>query len=161
MTFFIGQRWISNNESQLGLGIISDVQQRQVCVSFPAAAEERIYASENAPLTRIHFKINDEIFTLDQQKIKISEVREQDNLLIYTGTNETGDLVTVDELDLDSFIKLTTPKQRLFSGQFDKLQPFKLRIETLNKLAELQQSHGSRSFRLTDQSSCPSNFNCP
>ncbi|MBA2711198.1 MAG: RNA polymerase-associated protein RapA [Tatlockia sp.] len=156
MTFFIGQRWISNSESQLGLGIISNLQHRQVSVSYPAAGEERIYSSENAPLTRIHFKINDEVFTLEQQKIHITEVREQDNLLIYTGTNEAGELVTVDELDLDCFIKLTTPKQRLFSGQLDKLPTFKLRIETLNKQAELQLSSvrgllGSRTNHLSHQ----------
>jgi ATP-dependent helicase HepA len=156
MTFIIGQRWISNSESQLGLGIISNIQRRQVCVSFPAAGEERIYASDNAPLTRIIFKINDEIFTLDQQKIKVTEVNEQDNLLVYTGTNEAGELISVDELDLDCFIKLTTPKQRLFSGQFDKLQTFKLRIDTLNHLARLQQSPvrgllGSRTNHLPHQ----------
>ncbi|MBA3536618.1 MAG: RNA polymerase-associated protein RapA [Tatlockia sp.] len=156
MTFIIGQRWISNSESQLGLGIISNIQRRQVCVSFPAAGEERIYASDNAPLTRIIFKINDEIFTLDQQKIKVTEVNEKDNLLVYTGTNEEGELISVDELELDCFIKLTTPNQRLFSGQFDKLQTFKLRIDTLNHLAKLQQSPvrgllGSRTNHLPHQ----------
>ncbi|MBA2653122.1 MAG: RNA polymerase-associated protein RapA [Tatlockia sp.] len=156
MTFIIGQRWISNSESQLGLGIITKVDGRQVCLSFPAAGEERIYASDNAPLTRIIFKVNDEISTMNQQKIKIREVNEEENLCLYKGTNEAGELVTIDELDLDCFIKLTTAKQRLFSGQFDKLQAFKLRIDTLNQLSKLQQSPvrgllGSRTSRLSHQ----------
>lgn len=40
MTFIIGQRWISNTESQLGLGIITELQGRQVNINFPAAEEK-------------------------------------------------------------------------------------------------------------------------
>ncbi len=60
MTFTLGQRWISNAESQLGLGVIVDVQNRQVSVRFPAAEEERIYAIDNAPLSRIIYAVGDE-----------------------------------------------------------------------------------------------------
>lgn len=140
MTFIIGQRWISNTESQLGLGIISNVSGRHVSVSFPAAGEERIYAADNAPLTRISYKEDDELFTLEQQKLKVISVQERRGLLLYTGVDEQGQLYTIDELSLDCFIKLTSPQQRLFSGQFDKLSAFKLRIDTLNQLSKLQQS---------------------
>ena len=52
----------------------------------------------------------------------------------------TDNAVRIKELDLNCFIKLSTPEQRLFSGLLDKLNAFKLRIETLNHSSRLQQS---------------------
>jgi ATP-dependent helicase HepA len=140
MTYTIGQRWISNTESQLGLGIITEVQGRQVSINFPAAGEERIYATDNAPLSRIFYKEGDEIITNEQQKLQVTAVNEHQGLLLYSGTDETGDEIHITELDLNCFIKLNTPQQRLFSGLIDKLDAFKLRIDTLNHTSRLQQS---------------------
>jgi ATP-dependent helicase HepA len=156
MTFIIGQRWISNTESQLGLGIITDLQGRQVGISFPAADEERIYAVDNAPLSRIIYKEGDEISTNDQQKIHVTHIKEQNGLVLYTGLDESGNEVQIKELALNCFIKLSTPEQRLFSGLLDKLNAFKLRIETLNNTSRLQQSVvrgllGSRTSHLPHQ----------
>ncbi|BCA94571.1 RNA polymerase-associated protein RapA [Legionella antarctica] len=156
MTFTIGQRWISNTESQLGLGIITDLQGRQVGISFPAAGEERIYAIDNAPLSRIIYKEGEEIITNDQNKITVTHVTEHQGLVLYTGTDETGNESQVKELALNCFIKLSTPEQRLFSGLLDKLNSFKLRIETLNHTSRLQLSPvrgllGSRTSHLPHQ----------
>ena len=49
MTFAVGQRWSSETENNLGLGIISAVDFRQVTIDFPAAQEQRIYAIQSAP----------------------------------------------------------------------------------------------------------------
>ena len=154
--FTIGQRWISNTESQLGLGIITDLQGRQVGISFPAAEEERIYAIDNAPLSRIIYKEGEEITTNDQQKITVTDIREHHGLIIYIGTDEAGNELQIKELALNCFIKLSTPEQRLFSGLLDKLNAFKLRIETLNNTSRLQQSAvrgllGSRTNHLPHQ----------
>ncbi|KGP63452.1 ATP-dependent helicase [Legionella norrlandica] len=156
MTFSIGQRWISNTESQLGLGIITEVDGRQVCISFPAAEEDRIYATDNAPLSRISYKVGEEIITNEQQKLKVTAIKEQDGILFYTGEDESGKLFQVSELALNCFIKLNTPQQRLFSGLLDKLSTFKLRIETLNHVSRLQRSKargllGSRASHLIHQ----------
>ena len=156
MTFIIGQRWISNTESQLGLGIITDLQGRQVGINFPAAEEERIYAIDNAPLSRIIYKEGEEITTNDQRKLQVTAVSEHQGLIIYTATDETNNEVQVTELALNCFIKLSTPEQRLFSGLLDKLNAYKLRIETLNHTSRLQQSTvrgllGSRTIHLPHQ----------
>ncbi|PJE18318.1 RNA polymerase-associated protein RapA [Legionella sp.] len=156
MTFVIGQRWISNAESQLGLGIITSVNGRHICLSFPAAAEERIYAAVNAPLSRIIYREGDIIFTHDQQQIKVTKVTEDQGIIVYSGIDEAENEIEIDEIDLDCFIKLTTPEQRLFSGQFDKLSSFKLRVDTLAHLSRLQQSKargllGSRTNHLPHQ----------
>ncbi|VEB31149.1 ATP-dependent helicase HepA [Legionella pneumophila] len=124
MTFRIGQRWISNTESQLGLGIITEVDGRQVSISFPAAGEDRIYAIDNAPLSRIVYKTGEEILTNDQQRIKVTSIQEQDGVLLYTGNDDLGNVAQVSELALNCFIKLNSPQQRLFSGLLDKLNAF-------------------------------------
>ncbi|MFQ9135394.1 MAG: hypothetical protein ACLR5Y_10030 [Haemophilus parainfluenzae] len=49
MSFAIGQRWISETENSLGLGIITDLDFRSVTLHFPATDETRIYAVAQAP----------------------------------------------------------------------------------------------------------------
>lgn len=156
MTFTIGQRWISNTESQLGLGIITRLQGRQVSINFPAAEEERIYAIDNAPLSRIIFKEGEEITTNEQQKLTVTAVNEHQGLLIYSAVDETEQECHITELSLNCFIQLNTPEQRLLSGLLDKIESFKLRIETLNHYSRLQQSKvrgllGSRTNHLPHQ----------
>lgn len=156
MTFTIGQRWISNTESQLGLGIITGLEARQVNINFPAAEEERIYAIDNAPLSRIIYKEGEEIITSDQQKLIVKAIHEHQGLIIYSCTNDAGEELPITEISLSCFIKLNTPEQRLLSGLLDKLESFKLRIETLNHLSRLQQSKsrgliGSRTNHLPHQ----------
>ncbi|MDI1352265.1 MAG: RNA polymerase-associated protein RapA, partial [bacterium] len=156
MTYTIGQRWISNTESQLGLGIITALQARQVSVRFPAADEERIYAIDNAPLSRIFYKEGEEIVTNEQQKLIVQSVNEHQGLLIYSGINEEGQEFHITEISLNCFVSLNTPQQRLFNGLIDKLESFKLRIDTLNHVSRLQQSPvkgllGSRTNHLPHQ----------
>lgn len=47
--FVKGQRWISNNEPELGLGIVLEADRYQVRIAFAAAGEERMYALQSAP----------------------------------------------------------------------------------------------------------------
>ncbi|TAL58424.1 MAG: RNA polymerase-associated protein RapA [Legionella sp.] len=140
MTFIIGQRWISNSESHLGLGIITEFSGRQVGIRFPAANEDRLYAIDNAPLSRIIFKEGDEIVTDNEQTLTVTAVEEKQGIVLYTAVDAHGSEVQVNELSLNCFIKLSTPEQRLFSGLVDKLNAFKLRIDSLNHAARLQQS---------------------
>ncbi len=156
MIFTIGQRWISNTESQLGLGIISELNGRQVHIFFPAAEEERIYARDNPPLSRIMFQEGDQISTSKLSNLTITAVKEQKGLLSYATQDEHGNELEVKEVELNGFIKLSTPEQRLFSGLLDKHNAFKLRIDTLNHLGRLQQSEakgliGSRTSHLPHQ----------
>ncbi|CAM2859151.1 RNA polymerase-associated protein RapA [Legionella worsleiensis] len=156
MTFTIGQRWISNTESQLGLGIITEVGGRHVNINFPAAEEDRIYAIDNAPLSRIIFKIGEEITTNEDKTLHVTEVHDFKGLIIYTALDAKGQEQAINEMALNCFISLSTPQQRLFSGLLDKLNSFKLRIDTLNHISRLQQSKvrgllGSRTNHLLHQ----------
>ena len=60
-SFILGQRWISNTESELGLGIVVEVASRRVEISFPAAGERRTYAMENAPISRVQYEAGQQI----------------------------------------------------------------------------------------------------
>jgi len=148
MEIVIGQRWVSHTESSLGLGIIVEVTGRIITVSFPAIAETRNYARDNAPLSRIRYAIGDIISNMDEQEFIIHEVLEEKGLIGYLCYEHSPDNINTEtevdflipELDLNCFVQLSTPRQRLLSGQFDGNSAFRLRLETLKHLNRLQQS---------------------
>jgi len=138
--FIPGQRWISNTESELGLGLILEVANKRVTVLYLASDQRRIYASENAPLTRVIFSVGDTIESVDEEKLKVLRLIEQDGLITYVGKNESGQEVKLDEVELNHHIQFNKPQDRLFTGQIDPNSWFMLRYETWRRLQQLQQS---------------------
>jgi ATP-dependent helicase HepA len=138
MNYLIGQRWISHTEPQLGLGIIAETAGRRVTISFPAVGEQRIYAGDNAPLSRVIYKVGDLVSTIDDLQLTITAAQELRGILVYSGVDAQGNERALSELDLDCFVQFTTPRQRLLSGQFDKDPAYQLRVATLEQLDELQ-----------------------
>jgi len=57
----LGQRWISDAEPELGLGVVMEADARAMTVLFPRSEETRVYARANAPLTRIQFSAGDKV----------------------------------------------------------------------------------------------------
>ena len=139
----LGQRWISHSESHLGLGIISDVQGRLITVNFPAAQEQRTYARDNAPLARIQYAEGDEIRTMDDESFTVIQVLEERGLIGYLCTDSEDNERVVPEIELDCFVQLATPRQRLLSGQFTGNSAFRLKLSTLEQLNRLQQIESS------------------
>ena len=147
--FVPGQRWVSNTESELGLGIVVDTANRRVTVSFPAVGERRTYALDNAPLSRVHYTVGEKVSDADGVSFTISDVTEQGGYLIYQGLDDEGNQHSLEEIDLESFVQFSRPQDRLFAGQFDKAKNFALRVETLHHHYRLQKSssyglHGPR-----------------
>lgn len=140
MDYIIGQRWVSHADAKLGLGVVVDTDRRRVTLAFPAVNEERTYATENAPLTRLRFKPDDHISTVEGLELIVTEVREHQGLLVYVGTDHHDEQLTVSELELDAFVQLTTPQQRLLNGHFDSNADFALRFATFRHLDQLQRS---------------------
>ncbi len=138
--FIPGQRWISNTESELGLGLILEAQFNRVTVLFLASDERRIYARDNAPLTRVRFSAGDIIESIDESKLTVIELIEQDGLITYIGKNEAGSEVHLDEIELNHHIQFNKPQDRLFTGQIDPNAWFLLRYETWRRLQQHQQS---------------------
>ncbi|MDP1772384.1 MAG: RNA polymerase-associated protein RapA [Methylobacter sp.] len=138
--FIPGQRWISNTESELGLGLILDVAHKRVTVLFLACDEKRMYAQDNAPLTRVRFSAGDVIESIDEDKVTVTGLIEQDGLITYLGKNEDGQEVRLDEVELNHHIQFNKPQDRLFIGQVDPSAWFLLRYETWRRLQQHQQS---------------------
>ncbi|MEG0009126.1 MAG: RNA polymerase-associated protein RapA [Aeromonas sp.] len=132
MPFALGQRWISDTETDLGLGTVVAVEGRMVTLLFPATGENRMYAKEEAPVTRVSFNVGDQIASHEDWTMLVEEVQEKDGLLIYVGTRtDTDEPVVLKEVFLSNFIKFNKPQDRLFAGQIDRMSRFTLRYEAL------------------------------
>ncbi|WP_421317585.1 RNA polymerase-associated protein RapA [Aeromonas veronii] len=132
MPFALGQRWISDTETDLGLGTVVAVEGRMVTLLFPATGENRMYAKEEAPVTRVSFNVGDQIASHEDWTMTVDEVQEKDGLLIYVGVRTDNDEpVVLKEVFLNNFIKFNKPQDRLFAGQIDRMSRFTLRYEAL------------------------------
>jgi ATP-dependent helicase HepA len=141
MTSFLpGQRWISDTESELGLGVIAGCEGRRVSIHFPAIDESRIYTIEGAPLTRVAFAAGDEIQSREGWHMRVCETILNDGLLTYLGEKSDGTKTRLEETELSDTLRIDQPKQRLLTGQIDPPHWFNLRHQTLRHLGERQQS---------------------
>ncbi|MEH6453731.1 MAG: RNA polymerase-associated protein RapA [Psychromonas sp.] len=141
MIFSLGQRWISDAESELGLGTIVAIDARMLTLLFAASGEQRLYSIAEAPVTRVRFNIGDEILSHDETKLLVTEITEADNIITYVGTRvDTGEASQLKETFLNHFIKFNKPQDKLFAGQIDKFERFVLRYNALNHQHKQQQS---------------------
>lgn len=130
MPFTLGQRWISDTESELGLGTVVALDARMVTLLFPATGENRLYARNDSPITRVMFNPGDTITSHDGWQLKVDDVAEENGLLAYTGTrlDTQEENVTLREVFLDSKLVFSKPQDRLFAGQIDRMDRFALRF---------------------------------
>ncbi len=128
--YFPGQRWISETEPELGLGLILDVTNRTVAVLYHAADETRHYASTNAPLKRVRFESGDEIESREGTKLTIETITEdqKNGLFIYVAADGTQ----IIETDLSDSTNFDRPETRLLGGHVDTNDLFDLRLAALN-----------------------------
>ena len=131
MSFAIGQRWISETENSLGLGMITALDFRSVTLDFPATDETRIYAVAQAPLTRIVLNKGEQLHHQAGWQGEVLDVQEMNGLLFYLVKNSQGEDVIVNEKELSPIISFSQAKDRLFSSQIDRSEHFALRYQTL------------------------------
>jgi ATP-dependent helicase HepA len=130
-----GQRWVSDSEPELGLGIILRVAAGRVEIMFPAANEHRQYALSTAPLRRVIFKEADHIKLHSGADFVVDRVEERAGLLVYfAGSRE------IPEAELSDTISFSKPEERLLVGQVDELHTFDLRVQALDWRSRIQQS---------------------
>ncbi len=133
--FTVGQRWISETEPELGLGLVESVSRHQIRLVFPASSEARLYAPANAPIKRVAFQVGDSIQSQRGETLQIEEVREADGLITYVGGG-----VEVVEMDLADSISFSKPEDRLIGGQIDQSAAFALRYEAITRQSHALQS---------------------
>lgn len=131
MSFAIGQRWISETENSLGLGMITALDFRSVTLHFPATNETRIYAVAQAPLTRIVLNKGEQLHHQAGWQGEALDVQEMNGLLFYLVKNAQGEEIIVNEKELSPIISFSQAKDRLFSSQIDRSEHFALRYQTL------------------------------
>ena len=133
MPFALGQRWISDTESDLGLGTVVAVDARTVTLMFSASEENRLYARNDAPVTRVMFNVGDVVESHEGWSLKVEHVEENGGVFTYVGTRtdtEEGN-VQLREIFLSHQIRFNKPQDKLFAGQIDRMDRFALRYRAL------------------------------
>lgn len=138
--FIPGQRWINNAEPQLGLGTVLQSDHRTVTIVFLATGDTRTYSKQSAQLARVKFAVGDTVKNLDGLNLIVMDRLEQDGLLTYVSVDEKGNSFRLEESQLDNFLQLSGPIQRLFNGQVDANKWFELRYRTRLIQSRLSQS---------------------
>ncbi|MGM5530020.1 RNA polymerase-associated protein RapA [Mixta calida] len=129
MPFTLGQRWISDTESELGLGTVVALDARMVTLLFPATGENRLYARNDSPITRVIFNPGDTVTSHEGWQLEVAEVRNDNGLVTYIGTRlDTQEPMEMREVLLDSKLVFSKPQDRLFAGQLDRMDRFALRF---------------------------------
>ena len=132
--FIPGQRWISDAELKHGLGTVLKSDHRSVTIVFIASGETRTYAKETAPLTRAQFSVGDIVRSHEGWNLKVKAVEEHEGLLTYIGEREDHQAARLPESELDNFIQINKPVDRLLSSQIDSQKWFELRYQTIRQL---------------------------
>ncbi len=133
MAFALGQRWISDTESDLGLGTVVATDARTVTLMFAASEENRVYARTDAPVTRVTFNVGDVIDAQEGWTLKVEEVSEDAGILTYFGTRQDTEEsdVALREIFLSHQIRFNKPQDKLYAGQIDRMDNFVLRYRAL------------------------------
>ncbi|SYZ80476.1 RNA polymerase associated protein RapA [Vibrio paracholerae] len=133
MSFALGQRWISDTESDLGLGTVVALDARTVTLMFAASEENRVYARSDAPVTRVIFNVGDVVDSQQGWSLQVEQVVEDEGVYTYLGTRvdteESG--VALREIFLSNQIRFNKPQDKLFAGQIDRMDNFVLRYRAL------------------------------
>ena len=143
MPFQVGQRWISDSESDQGLGTVTSIEHRFVTIVFTATGESRQYAKANAPLTRVIFNQGDTIPSHEGWALTVTSTTEAHGIITYHGVKQgdnTNEEISLKEVMIDHFIKFNKPHDRLLNSQVDRLDWFRLRKDCLHHQYQQQQS---------------------
>jgi ATP-dependent helicase HepA len=124
--FLPGQRWVSDSEPELGLGLILEVGFRDVKIRFPAADETRMYMQRGAPLRRVRLAPGDRARSRSGTVFLVEHVEDRGGLLVYHGGG-----YYLPEGDLLDRMGFSDPDKRLLAGQAGDPGAFALRVRTL------------------------------
>ncbi len=129
--FAPGQRWLSETQVELGLGLIIATDFSTVQVHYPAAQQTLTYASRNAPLRRVFFEVGDTIITTEGKRMPVHSVKVEQKIFIYVGPKGEE----IPESQLSDTMSNQRPEQRLLSGSCDDGRLWALRQSGLRNRA--------------------------
>ena len=117
--FHVGQRWSNTAETDLGIGIVTQVNERTVTLFFPSTEELRNYAQANAPLTRLEFQPRDMIETEDGTNYRVLTRHEEEGLYFYEAESDNGEVKILCESQVQGSSSMPEPLKRLLQGHFE------------------------------------------
>ena len=135
----VGQRFMSETEPELGLGLISMVESKTIKINFLASKTERTYGSKGAPIKRVIFSLGDEITTRTGDKYVVESTVDADGIIAYE-VQSSNQKINIDERELSDAISFNKPEERLFNGNIDNNTLFDLRFKTHVNKNRLTQS---------------------
>ncbi|MBQ1784834.1 MAG: RNA polymerase-associated protein RapA [Gammaproteobacteria bacterium] len=139
MHYVIGQRYASDGELELGLGIVIGADVRSLSLLFPAVDEQRTYRLPDPPLTRILFKSGDQV-SVGGSKLTVRSMRSDGAHVRYLCQQADGSEREVREIELDGHLNLGHPLDRLLLGQLALPHHYALRARAINAQAQWWQS---------------------
>ncbi|EBL5661130.1 RNA polymerase-associated protein RapA, partial [Salmonella enterica subsp. enterica serovar Enteritidis] len=128
------QRYLSDTENELGLGVVVLVDERCVHILFPQSEETRVYAKTSAPLSRVTFKAGDTIHDQDGASYVVSDFEETNGVYKYSVEGHDRAIM---ETRLAANINLAKPLERLLASRIHQNDWYELRQELLRTQAYL------------------------
>ena len=133
MEYVPGQRWISESQPEMGLGIVLRIDFASVTLQFPASEETRTYAAASAPLRRVVFAAGDVIALQDGTSLVVESTVEADGLVTYCASGRE-----IRESELDNLMGFHQPDARLLGGRVNSSRRFRLRERALQARAQMR-----------------------
>jgi len=124
-SYVVGQRYLSEAEPDLGLGLVERIEARRVLMRFPASETVRQYAVQSAPIKRVLFRVGDEIESEDGLKFRVETTEEREGLVTYRSGRHR-----LLETELAGTLRFSKPEERLLGGYWDPSPAFDLRLRT-------------------------------
>lgn len=124
--FFPDQRWTSEGEPELGVGIVSEAGKGRVKIHFPLSGETRLYAMQDAPLRRVFFKPGDTVVDADKNPLLIEKVEIEGDLYTYFGQGRSLSEAALGDVSVQHGVD-----DRLLMGDVETPNAFALRRMTL------------------------------
>lgn len=133
--FCKGQRWVSETEPELGLGILFSFDPRTMTLFFPGADCSRKYSRAAAPIRRMRFQPGDRISGENGTQMTVEKVEETAGILVYFQGEKR-----LFEYELSSVLAVDMPFSKLLSGLSGTSGKFDLRYRTRSAQGAYQKS---------------------
>ena len=134
-SFCKGQRWVSETEPELGLGILFSFDARTLTLLFPGSDCSRKYSRAAAPIKRMRFQPGDRISGEDGTRMTVEKVEETAGILTYFQGEKR-----LSEHELSSVLSVDMPFSKLLSGLSGTFGKFDLRYRIRSAQGAYQKS---------------------
>ncbi|MEQ3695980.1 MAG: RNA polymerase-associated protein RapA [Pseudomonadales bacterium] len=135
-SFTAGQRWVSDSEPELGLGMVVEAENRRVRIFFPTSGEDRTYTMNDAPLSRVRYEVGDVVEYGEGETASVTDVDDDNGICIYHLSTDRS----VVETQIISGTTRFPSMERLMRGRWDRASWFRMRRDVSQMLPKVEES---------------------